>query len=160
MRSDLTSTQVAQKLSVQQVGDEAGISKDTVRRFIRLTELIPELLDMVDQKQIAFNPAVELSFLKSEEQKQLLEAMDYAQATPSLSQAQRLKKYSQEGKCTFEVMCTVMDEEKKTDIDRVIIKQDVLRKYFPKSYTPKQMEDTIIRLLEQWQRKKQREQER
>ena len=160
MRSDLTSTQVAQKLSVQQVGDEAGVSKDTVRRFIRLTELIPELLDMVDQKQIAFNPAVELSFLKHEEQKQLLEAMDYAQATPSLSQAQRLKKYSQEGKCTFEVMCTVMDEEKKTDLDRVIIKQDVLRKYFPKSYTPKQMEDTIIRLLEQWQRKKQREQER
>ena len=160
MRSDLTSTQVAQKLSVQQVGDEAGVSKDTVRRFIRLTELIPELLDMVDQKQIAFNPAVELSFLKPEEQKQLLEAMDYAQATPTLSQAQRLKKYSQEGKCTFEVMCTVMDEEKKTDLDRVIIKQDVLRKYFPKSYTPKQMEDTIIRLLEQWQRKKQREQER
>ena len=160
MRSDLTSTQVAQKLSVQHVGDEAGVSKDTVRRFIRLTELIPELLDMVDQKQIAFNPAVELSFLKPEEQKQLLEAMDYAQATPSLSQAQRLKKYSQEGKCTFEVMCTVMDEEKKTDLDRVIIKQDVLRKYFPKSYTPKQMEDTIIRLLEQWQRKKQREQER
>ena len=160
MRSDLTSTQVAQKLSVQQVGDEAGVSKDTVRRFIRLTELIPELLDMVDQKQIAFNPAVELSFLKPEEQKQLLEAMDYAQATPSLSQAQRLKKYSQEGKCTFEVMCMVMDEEKKTDLDRVIIKQDVLRKYFPKSYTPKQMEDTIIRLLEQWQRKKQREQER
>jgi len=160
MRSDLTSTQVAQKLSVQQVGDEAGVSKDTVRRFIRLTELIPELLDMVDQKQIAFNPAVELSFLKPEEQKQLLEAMDYAQATPSLSQAQRLKKYSQEGKCTFEVMCTVIDEEKKTDLDRVIIKQDVLRKYFPKSYTPKQMEDTIIRLLEQWQRKKQREQER
>lgn len=160
MRSDLTSTQVAQKLSVQQVGDEAGVSKDTVRRFIRLTELIPELLDMVDQKQIAFNPAVELSFLKPEEQKQLLEAMDYAQATPSLSQAQRLKKYSQEGKCTLEVMCTVMDEEKKTDLDRVIIKQDVLRKYFPKSYTPKQMEDTIIRLLEQWQRKRQREQER
>ena len=160
MRSDLTSTQVAQKLSVQQVGDEAGVSKDTVRRFIRLTELIPELLEMVDQKQIAFNPAVELSFLKPEEQKQLLEAMDYAQATPSLSQAQRLKKYSQDGKCTFEVMCTVMDEEKKTDLDRVIIKQDVLRKYFPKSYTPKQMEDTIIRLLEQWQRKKQREQER
>ena len=116
MRSDLTSTQVAQKLSVQQVGDEAGVSKDTVRRFIRLTELIPELLDMVDQKQIAFNPAVELSFLKPEEQKQLLEAMDYAQATPSLSQAQRLKKYSQEGKCTFEVMCTVMDEEKPNPI--------------------------------------------
>ena len=160
MRTDLTSTQVAQKLSVQQVGDDAGVSKDTVRRFIRLTELIPELLDMVDQKQIAFSPAVELSFLNVEEQKQLLEAMDYAQATPSLSQAQRLKKYSQEGKCTLEVMCTVMDEEKKTDLDRVIIKQDVLRKFFPKSYTPKQMEDTIIRLLEQWQRKKQRQQER
>ena len=160
MRTDLTSTQVAQKLSVQQVGDDAGVSKDTVRRFIRLTELIPELLDMVDQKQIAFSPAVELSFLKPEEQKQLLEAMDYAQATPSLSQALRLKRYSQEGKCTLEVMCTVMDEEKKTDLDRVIIKQDVLRKFFPKSYTPKQMEDTIIRLLEQWQRKKQRQQER
>ena len=142
------------------LGKDTGESGRQIQRFIRLTELIPELLDMVDQKQIAFNPAVELSFLKSEEQKQLLEAMDYAQATPSLSQAQRLKKYSQEGKCTFEVMCTVMDEEKKTDIDRVIIKQDVLRKYFPKSYTPKQMEDTIIRLLEQWQRKKQREQER
>lgn len=160
MRTDLTSTQVAQKLSVQQVGDDAGVSKDTVRRFIRLTELIPELLDMVDQKQIAFSPAVELSFLKPEEQKQLLEAMDYAQATPSLSQALRLKRYSQEGKCTLEVMCTVMDEEKKTDLDRVIIKQDVLRKFFPKSYTPKQMEDTIIRLLEQWKRKKQRQQER
>ena len=142
------------------LGKDTGESGRQIQRFIRLTELIPELLDMVDQKQIAFNPAVELSFLKPEEQKQLLEAMDYAQATPSLSQAQRLKKYSQEGKCTFEVMCTVMDEEKKTDIDRVIIKQDVLRKYFPKSYTPKQMEDTIIRLLEQWQRKKQREQER
>ena len=142
------------------LGKDTGESGRQIQRFIRLTELIPELLDMVDQKQIAFNPAVELSFLKPEEQKQLLEAMDYAQATPSLSQAQRLKKYSQEGKCTFEVMCTVMDEEKKTDLDRVIIKQDVLRKYFPKSYTPKQMEDTIIRLLEQWQRKKQREQER
>lgn len=142
------------------LGKDTGESGRQIQRFIRLTELIPELLEMVDQKQIAFNPAVELSFLKPEEQKQLLEAMDYAQATPSLSQAQRLKKYSQEGKCTFEVMCTVMDEEKKTDIDRVIIKQDVLRKYFPKSYTPKQMEDTIIRLLEQWQRKKQREQER
>lgn len=142
------------------LGKDTGESGRQIQRFIRLTELIPELLEMVDQKQIAFNPAVELSFLKPEEQKQLLEAMDYAQATPSLSQAQRLKKYSQDGKCTFEVMCTVMDEEKKTDLDRVIIKQDVLRKYFPKSYTPKQMEDTIIRLLEQWQRKKQREQER
>ena len=160
-RTDLTSRQVVGKLeAADMLGKDTGESGRQIQRFIRLTELIPELLDMVDQKQIAFNPAVELSFLKPEEQKQLLEAMDYAQATPSLSQAQRLKKYSQEGKCTFEVMCTVMDEEKKTDIDRVIIKQDVLRKYFPKSYTPKQMEDTIIRLLEQWQRKKQREQER
>ena len=160
-RTDLTSRQVVGKLeAADMLGKDTGESGRQIQRFIRLTELIPELLDMVDQKQIAFNPAVELSFLRPEEQKQLLEAMDYAQATPSLSQAQRLKKYSQEGKCTFEVMCTVMDEEKKTDIDRVIIKQDVLRKYFPKSYTPKQMEDTIIRLLEQWQRKKQREQER
>lgn len=160
-RTDLTSRQVVGKLeAADMLGKDTGESGRQIQRFIRLTELIPELLDMVDQKQIAFNPAVELSFLKPEEQKQLLEAMDYAQATPSLSQAQRLKKYSQEGKCTFEVMCTVMDEEKKTDLDRVIIKQDVLRKYFPKSYTPKQMEDTIIRLLEQWQRKKQREQER
>ena len=160
-RTDLTSRQVVGKLeAADMLGKDTGESGRQIQRFIRLTELIPELLDMVDQKQIAFNPAVELSFLKPEEQKQLLEAMDYAQATPSLSQAQRLKKYSQEGKCTLEVMCTVMDEEKKTDIDRVIIKQDVLRKYFPKSYTPKQMEDTIIRLLEQWQRKKQREQER
>ena len=160
-RTDLTSRQVVGKLeAADMLGKDTGESGRQIQRFIRLTELIPELLDMVDQKQIAFNPAVELSFLKPEEQKQLLEAMDYAQATPSLSQAQRLKKYSQEGKCTFEVMCTVMDEEKKMDLDRVIIKQDVLRKYFPKSYTPKQMEDTIIRLLEQWQRKKQREQER
>lgn len=160
-RTDLTSRQVVGKLeAADMLGKDTGESGRQIQRFIRLTELIPELLEMVDQKQIAFNPAVELSFLKPEEQKQLLEAMDYAQATPSLSQAQRLKKYSQEGKCTFEVMCTVMDEEKKTDLDRVIIKQDVLRKYFPKSYTPKQMEDTIIRLLEQWQRKKQREQER
>lgn len=160
-RTDLTSRQVVGKLEAADIlGKDTGESGRQVQRFIRLTELIPELLDMVDQKQIAFNPAVELSFLKPEEQKQLLEAMDYAQATPSLSQAQRLKKYSQEGKCTFEVMCTVMDEEKKTDLDRVVIKQDVLRKFFPKSYTPKQMEDTIIRLLEQWQRKKQRQQER
>ena len=160
-RTDLTSRQVVGKLeAADMLGKDTGESGRQIQRFIRLTELIPELLEMVDQKQIAFNPAVELSFLKPEEQKQLLEAMDYAQATPSLSQAQRLKKYSQDGKCTFEVMCTVMDEEKKTDLDRVIIKQDVLRKYFPKSYTPKQMEDTIIRLLEQWQRKKQREQER
>ena len=161
-RRDLTSRQLGEKsqTSVQIMAKEIGESERQIQRYIRLTELIPELLDMVEQKQIAFNPAVELSFLKPEEQKQLLEAMDYAQATPSLSQAQRLKKYSQEGKCTLEVMCTVMDEEKKTDIDRIIIKQDVLRKFFPKSYTPKQMEDTIIRLLEQWQRKKQREQVR
>lgn len=161
MRKDLTSRQLVGKLEAADIlGKDTGESGRQVQRFIRLTELIPELLDMVDQKQIAFSPAVELSFLKPEEQKQLLEAMDYAQATPSLSQALRLKRYSQEGKCTLEVMCTVMDEEKKTDLDRVIIKQDVLRKFFPKSYTPKQMEDTIIRLLEQWKRKKQRQQER
>ncbi len=159
-RSDLTSTQVAQKLSVEKVGNDDGVSKDTVRRFIRLTYLIPELLDMVDQKKLAFNPAVELSYLRPEEQKLFLEAMDYAQTTPSLSQAQRIKKYSQENKCTLDVMCAVMDEIKKDDMSKITISHDVIRKYFPKSYTPKQMEDTIIRLLEQWQKKRQREQER
>ena len=159
-RSDLTSTQVAQKLSVEKVGNDDGVSKDTVRRFIRLTYLIPELLDMVDQKKLAFNPAVELSYLRPEEQKLFLEAMEYAQTTPSLSQAQRIKKYSQENKCTLDVMCAVMDEIKKDDMSKITISHDVIRKYFPKSYTPKQMEDTIIRLLEQWQKKRQREQER
>lgn len=131
-----------------------------VQRFIRLTNLIPEILDMVDEKKIAFNPAVELSYLKPSEQKEFLEAMDYAQASPSLSQAQRLKKLSQEGDCTLDAMCEVMNEIKKDELDHVTIKNEVLRKYFPKSYTPKQMQDTIIRLLEKWQRSKQRDMER
>ena len=149
-----------QKRSDQQMADEIGSSRNQIQRFIRLTYLIPELLDMVDQKKLAFNPAVELSYLRPEEQKLFLEAMDYAQTTPSLSQAQRIKKYSQENKCTLDVMCAVMDEIKKDDMSKITISHDVIRKYFPKSYTPKQMEDTIIRLLEQWQKKRQREQER
>ena len=160
-RSDLTSAQVGQKSwAVHQVADESGDSKTQVQRYIRLTELIPELLDMVDEKKIAFNPAVELSYLKQEEQRDFLEAMDYAQAIPSLSQAQRLKKFSQEGKCSLDAMCAIMSEEKKGELDRVTLKNDVLRKYFPKSYTPKQMEDTIIKLLEQWQKKRERSMER
>ena len=149
-----------QKRSDQQMADEIGSSRNQIQRFIRLTYLIPDLLDMVDQKKLAFNPAVELSYLRPEEQKLFLEAMEYAQTTPSLSQAQRIKKYSQENKCTLDVMCAVMDEIKKDDMSKITISHDVIRKYFPKSYTPKQMEDTIIRLLEQWQKKRQREQER
>ena len=148
------------KTSSEEMAGELGISKNQVFRFIRLTYLIPDLLDMVDQKKLAFNPAVELSYLRPEEQKLFLEAMEYAQTTPSLSQAQRIKKYSQENKCTLDVMCAVMDEIKKDDMSKITISHDVIRKYFPKSYTPKQMEDTIIRLLEQWQKKRQREQER
>ena len=148
------------KLSSDEMAEELGTSKNQIFRFIRLTNLIPEILDMVDEKKIAFNPAVELSYLKPEEQKDFLEAMDYAQASPSLSQAQRLKKLSQEGNCTLEAMCEVMNEVKKDELDHVTIKNDVLRKYFPKSYTPKQMQDTIIKLLEQWQRRKQRDMER
>ena len=140
-RTDLTSTQVAQKLSVEKVGEDAGVSKDTVRRYIRLTELIPELLDMVDTGQIKFNPAVELSYLASEEQQNFLSAMDYAQAAPSLSQAQRIKKLAQEGECTLDAMCEIMNEIKKGELDRVTFKTDSLRKYFPKSYTNKQMEN-------------------
>ncbi|MCD8336091.1 MAG: ParB/RepB/Spo0J family partition protein [Lachnospiraceae bacterium] len=158
-RSDLTSTQVAQKLSVQKVGDEAGVSKDTVRRFIRLTELIPPLLDMVDEKKIAFNPAYELSFLKPEEQQMLIETMDYEQATPSLSQAQRLKQFSQDGRLTEDSMLAIMSEEKKPVQDRVMFTSDVLRKYFPKDYTPRKMEETIIQLLEQWKQRWQMQQE-
>ena len=155
-RGDLTSDQVGQKSwAVNQLADDANESKTQVQRFIRLTNLIPEILDMVDEKKIAFNPAVELS-----EQKEFLEAMDYAQASPSLSQAQRLKKLSQEGDCTLDAMCEVMNEIKKDELDHVTIKNEVLRKYFPKSYTPKQMQDTIIRLLEKWQRSKQRDMER
>ena len=160
MRTDLTSVQVAPKLTTTIIGEESGMSSDNVKRYIRLTNLIPELLDMVDEKKIAFNPAVEISYLKPEEQQDFLEAMDYAQSTPSLSQAQRLKKFSQEGKCSLDAMCAIMSEEKKGELDRVTIKHDVLRKYFPKSYTPKQMEDTIIKLLEQWQRKREKSMER
>ena len=160
-RGDLTSDQVGQKSwAVNQLADDANESKTQVQRFIRLTNLIPEILDMVDEKKIAFNPAVELSYLKPSEQKEFLEAMDYAQASPSLSQAQRLKKLSQEGDCTLDAMCEVMNEIKKDELDHVTIKNGVLRKYFPKSYTPKQMQDTIIRLLEKWQRSKQRDMER
>ena len=159
-RTDLTSTQVAQKLSVEKVGEDAGVSKDTVRRYIRLTELIPELLDMVDTGQIKFNPAVELSYLASEEQQNFLSAMDYAQAAPSLSQAQRIKKLAQEGECTLDAMCEIMNEIKKGELDRVTFKTDSLRKYFPKSYTNKQMEDKIIQLLEQWQKKREKSMER
>ena len=156
-RTDLTSSQVGMKLQAMDiVGQEAGDSRNQVHRYIRLTELIPELLDMVDEKKIAFNPAVEISYLKPNEQQDFLEAMDYAQSTPSLSQAQRLKKFSQEGKCSLDAMCAIMSEEKKGELDRVTIKHDVLRKYFPKSYTPKQMEDTIIKLLEQWQQRNER----
>ena len=160
-RGDLTSAQVGPKSwAAQVVAEEAGDSKSQVKRYIRLTNLIPEILDMVDEKKIAFNPAVELSYLKPSEQKGFLEAMDYAQASPSLSQAQRLKKLSQEGGCTLDAMCEVMNEIKKDELDHVTIKNEVLRKYFPKSYTPKQMQDTIIRLLEKWQRSKQRDMER
>lgn len=160
-RGDLTSAQVGPKSwAAQVVAEEAGDSKSQVKRFIRLTNLIPEILDMVDEKKIAFNPAVELSYLKPSEQKEFLEAMDYAQASPSLSQAQRLKKLSQEGGCMLDAMCEVMNEIKKDELDHVTIKNEVLRKYFPKSYTPKQMQDTIIRLLEKWQRSKQRDMER
>lgn len=160
-RTDLTSVQLGQKLSARaQVAKAAGESAIQIQRFIRLTELIPELLDMVDERKIALNPAVELSHLKKEEQTLLLEAMDSEQATPSLSQAQRLKKFSQQKMLSLDVMRAVMSEEKKTDLDRVTLKNETLRKYFPKSYTPKQMEDTIIKLLEGWYKKRQLSQER
>lgn len=160
-RTDLTSVQLGQKLSARdQVAKAAGESAIQIQRFIRLTELIPEILDMVDEHKIALNPAVELSHLKKEEQTLLLEAMDSEQATPSLSQAQRLKKFSQQKMLSLDVMQAVMSEEKKTDLDRVTLKNETLRKYFPKSYTPKQMEDTIIKLLEGWYKKRQLSQER
>ncbi len=163
-RLDLTCSQVGNKLqgkkSSEQLAEQVGQSKNQIFRFIRLTELIPPLLDMVDEKKIAFNPAYELSFLTKEEQKTLVETMDYEQATPSLSQAQRMKKFSQEGKLTGDVMLAIMSEEKKSDLDKVTFTSDTLRKYFPKSYTPKKMEETIIRLLEQWQKKRQQQHER
>ena len=169
-RTDLTSAQVGPQSTSAQVGpkltaaekiaENSPDSKSQIKRFIRLTELIPELMDMVDEKKIALNPAYELSFLKKEEQVDLLDAMDSEQATPSLSQAQRLKKYSQEGHLTLDMMRVIMGEEKKSDLDRVTFTSDTLRKYFPKSYTPQRMQETIIKLLEAWQKKRQRDQER
>ena len=160
-RSDLTSDQVGQKLwSVEQVASDAGESKTQIQRFIRLTNLVPELLDLVDEKKISFNPAVELSYLDEKQQRDFLEAMNDTQNAPSLSQAIRLKKLAQEGKFTYEAAFAVMGEAKKDELDKVVIKNDTLRKYFPRSFTPKQMEDTIIKLLDQWQRKQQRQNER
>ena len=160
-RSDLTSAQLGRKLETADiVGQESGDSRNQVRRFIRLTNLVPELLDMVDEKKIAFNPAVELSYLDTNQQRDFLEAMNDTQNAPSLSQAQWLKKLAQEGHFSYDVAFAVMGEEKKDELDKVVIKNDTLRKYFPRSYTPKQMEDTIIKLLEQWQRKLQRQNER
>ena len=159
-RSDLTSTQVAQKLSVEKVGDDAGVSKDTIRRFIRLTNLVPELLDMVDEKKISFNPAVELSYLDESQQRDFLEAMEDTQNAPSLSQAQQLKKMAQQGEFSYEKAFDVMGQEKKSEKDTVTIKNETLRKYFPRSYTPKQMEEKIIQLLDAWQKKQQRRNER
>ena len=160
-RSDLTSRQVVGKLEMADVvGQNAGESGRQVQRYIRLTELISELLDMVDERKLAFNPAVEVSYLKRDEQRMLLEAMDAEQTTPSLSQEQRLKKFSQEGRLTEEAMSAIMSEEKKSDMDKVTLRSDTLRKYFPKSYTPKQMEQTIIKLLDVWQKQRQKNQER
>ena len=163
-RSDLTCVQIGHKLNGAKardiVADESGDNARNVQRFIRLTSLIPELLDMVDEKKIAFNPAVELSHLDTNQQRDFLEAMNDTQNAPSLSQAQRLKKLAQEGHFSYDVAFAVMGEEKKDELDKVVIKNDTLRKYFPRSYTPKQMEDTIIKLLEQWQRKQQRQNER
>ena len=160
-RSDLTSRQVVGKLEMADVvGQNAGESGRQVQRYIRLTELISELLDMVDERKLAFNPAVEVSYLRRDEQRMLLEAMDAEQTTPSLSQAQRLKKFSQEGRLTEEAMSAIMGEEKKSDMDKVTLRSDTLRRYFPKSYTPKQMEQTIIRLLDVWQKQRQKNQER
>lgn len=163
-RSDLTSAQVGRKSAGKEsreiLAEQVGQSRNQISRYIRLTELIPPLLDMVDEKKIALSPAYELSFLKSEEQAQLVETMDYEQATPSLSQAQRMKKFSQDGKLTEDVMLAIMSEEKKGDLDKVTLTSDTLRKYFPKSYTPQRMQETIIKLLEQWQRKRQQQHER
>ena len=160
-RADPTSRQVGEKSwSITKVSQDANESERQVHRYLRLTELIPEIRDMVDEKKIAFNPAVELSYLKQEEQREFLDAMDYAQAAPSLSQAQRLKKLSQEGECKLDTMCEVMNEVKKDDMTTITIPHDVLRKYFPKSYTPQQMQDVIVKLLDQWQKKRNREQAR
>lgn len=164
LRTDLqkeeTSVQVAPKLSTAIIGETEGISKDTVKRYIRLTYLVPPLLELVDQEKISFNPAVELSYLKPGEQLKIIEAMDFTQAAPSLSQAQRLKKLSQEKGCTFDDMCDILGEIKKGELERVAFKSEQLRKYFPKTYTPKQMTDVILKLLEQWQKKRQRDMSR
>ena len=160
-RSDLTSSQLGTKLRADELlAQQAGESRNQVQRFIRLTELISELLDMVDERKLAFNPAVEVSYLKRDEQRMLLEAMDAEQTTPSLSQAQRLKKFSQKGRLTEEAMSAIMSEEKKSDMDKVTLRSDTPRRYFPKSYTPKQMEQTIIKLLDVWQKQRQKNQER
>ena len=160
-RSDLTSPQVAAKFrSDDAVAKDQGISGDTVRRYIRLTNLVPELLDLVDEKKISFNPAVELSYLDEAQQRDFLQAMDETQNAPSLSQAQRMKKLAQEEKFTYEAAFAIMGEAKKDELDKVVIKNDTLKKYFPRSYTPRQMEDVIIKLLEQWQRRQQRQNER
>ena len=159
-RSDLTSVQVAPKLSTEKIGEEVGMSKDNVKRYIRLTNLVPELLDMVDEKKIAFNPAVELSYLDESQQRDFLEAMEDTQNAPSLSQAQQLKKMAQQGEFSYEKAFDVMGQEKKSEKDTVTIKNETLRKYFPRSYTPKQMEEKIIQLLDAWQKKQQRRNER
>ena len=161
-RTDLTLGQNVPKFkrTTEEIADGTGQSYKQIQRFIRLNNLIPEIMDMVDEKKIAFNPAVELSYLKPEEQREFLEAMDYAQTTPSVSQAQRIKKLSQQGQSSLEAMCEVMDEVKKPPDEKLVIKSDVLRKYFPKSYTPQQMEAVIMKLLEQWMKKRNREQER
>ena len=159
-RSDLTSVQIAPKLSAEKIGKDAGMSKDNVKRYIRLTNLVPELLDMVDEKKISFNPAVELSYLDESQQRDFLEAMNDTQNAPSLSQAQQLKKMAQQGEFSYEAAFDVMGKEKKSELDTVTIKNETLRKYFPRSYTPKQMEDIIIKLLDQWQKKRQRSNER
>jgi ParB family chromosome partitioning protein len=160
-RSDLTSSQVGTKLRTDQIlASQVGQSRNQVQRYIRLTELIPPLLDMVDERKIAIGPAYELSFLKPEEQAQLVETMDYEQATPSLSQAQRLKQFSQIGRLSEDVILSILSEEKKGDLDKVTISSDILRKYFPQSYTPQRMQQTILKLLEQWQKKRQQQQER
>ena len=160
-RRDLTSSQVGMKLqTLEIIGQRAGDSRNQVHRFIRLTELIPPLLNLVDERKIAFNPAVELSYLKSEEQTILLDAMDSEQATPSLSQAQRLKQFSQQGRLSEDVMRAILSEEKKTEVDRITLSNETLRRYFPRSYTPKQMEETILKLLEGWHRRRQQSMER
>ena len=159
-RTDLSSAQVAPKLSTEIIAEDAGISKDSVKRYIRLTNLIPDILTLVDEGKIGFTPAVELSYLKPEEQEMFLDAMDYAQASPSLSQAQRMKKLSQEGRCTPELFQEIMYEVKKDDLERVTFRNEQLRKYFPKSYSIRQMQETIMKLLEQWQKRRSREMER